>query len=393
MKKMGLLTLVFVSLALCTFGQEPALTSVAVAYQVNPAHTGTAQVTGFKLPPSVKWSVSLHGNASYPLILPGEVIVIDGGSGSFPSTLEALNSANGAIIWTQTVPSGYGGWVGAAYDNGMVFAVNYDTPGFNSGSMSAFSASDGHLIWTSSLPGQYLFTSPPTALNGIVYTGGAGVGGTVYALQESNGNLLWTGSVANGDTSSPAISGGSVYVSYVCPQTYRFQAKTGALLWSYSGACEGGGGDTAVVFKGLLYVRDVLFQSTSGLTFDTATNALVGGFNSQYAPAFSATTAFYTEPSSLTAVSLTTGGTLWTATPPGGESFACSPLVVNGNVLMGTGAGMLLGYSGATGQQKMSMNLGQPISCSEYFVVPQAGIGAGQGLIVVPASTELFALQ
>ena len=390
MKTFGSLALVLLGSAVCALAQDPALTSVSVAYQVNPAHTGSVQSTGVKPPLTVKWSVNLNGNASYPLILPGEVIVIDGGS---PSTLEALNAADGSVLWSQPVASGYGGWVGAAYDNGMVFAVNYETPGFSSGSMSAFSASTGDLLWTASLPNQYQFTSPPTAKNGIVYTGGAGVGGTVYALKETNGDLLWTGSVENGDTSSPAISGTSVYVSYACPQTYRFNAKTGALLWHYSGACEGGGGDTAVVYKGVLYVRDVFFQSTSGLTFSTTTNAQIGGFNSQYAPAFSGTTVFYTESSTLTAVNITTGATLWTANATGGESFTCSPIVVNGIVYMGTSSGTLLGYTVGKGTQKVSMSLGQPISCSEYFVVPQAGMGAGQGMLVVPAGAELFALQ
>jgi len=321
------------------------------------------------------------------------VIVIDGGDSSFPSTLEALDSSTGALVWAQPVQSGYGGWVGAASDNGMVFAVNYYSPISDSGSMSAFSAKDGHQIWTAGLPGQYLFTSPPTALNGIAYTGGAGIGGTVYAVREMDGTVLWTGSVQNGDTSSPAILGNGVYVSYACPQSYRFNAKTGAQVWYYSGPCEGGGGNTAVVYNGLVYVRDALFYSTNGLTLDATTGALVGGFNSVYAPAFSGSTAIYTESSSLTAVSLTTGNTLWTATPPVGDSFTCSPIVVNGTVVIGTGAGNLLAYSGTSGKQRLSMSLGQPISCSEYFVVPQAGMGAGQGLLVVPAGTELFALQ
>jgi len=126
---------------------------------------------------------------------------------------------------------------------------------------------------------------------------------------------------------------------------------------------------------------------------NATTGALVGGFNSQYAPAFSGTTALYTEPSAVTAVDLTTGGTLWTANVSGSESYSCSPIVVNGIVFTGTSTGMLRVYNLSTGQQGAAVNLGQPISCSEYFAVPQAGMGAGQGLVVVPAGTKLFALQ
>lgn len=393
MKTLALAALTFVCSTVCVLAQDPALTSVSVAYQINQAHTGAVQVTGLTLPLKVKWSVNLNGNASYPLVLPGEVIVIDGGNGTVPSTLEALNPTDGSVLWSQPVSSGYGGWIGAAYDNGMVFANNYDTPGFSSGSMSAFNSTTGDLVWTASLPGQYLFTSPVTAQNGIVYTGGAGVGGTVYALDETNGDLLWTGSVENGDTSAPAISGTGIYVSYACPQSYRFNAKNGTQMWHYSGACEGGGGDTAVVYKGLVYVRDVFFESTDGLTLNATTGATVGSFNSQYAPAFNGTTAFYTESNTLTAVNLTTGTTLWTVNASGGTSFTCSPIVVNSIVYMGTSAGTLVGYTANTGKQKVSLTLSQPISCSEYFVVPQSGMGAGQGLLVVPAGTELYAFQ
>jgi outer membrane protein assembly factor BamB len=378
--------------ALFTFAQAQALPG-SVAYQVNQAHTGAINITGLERPLQVKWSVTLNGTASYPLILLGEVIVIDGGNETAPSTLEALSATDGSILWSQPVQSGYGGWVGAAYDNGMVFAVNYDTPGFSSGSMSAFSATTGALLWTSALPGQYQFTSAPTAMNGIVFTGGAGEGGTVYALSESDGKLLWTQGVENGDTSAPAIVGDGVYVSYVCPQAYRFNGKTGDRVWYYAGGCEGGGGDTAVVYDGLVYVRDIYNYATSGITLNAATGALVGGFNSQYAPAFSGSSAFYTEASSLTAVDLTTGNTIWSVAPSSGASFSCSPIVVNSIVFMGTSTGTLLGYDAHTGKQGISMNLGQAISCSEYFVVPQAGMGAGQGMIVVPAGTAVYALQ
>jgi outer membrane protein assembly factor BamB len=71
--------------------------------------------------------------------------------------------------------------------------------------MEASSASTGHVRWAIQLPLQYAFSSPPTAGNGYVYTGGAGSGGTVYAVNETTGALKWTGAVENGDNSSPAV--------------------------------------------------------------------------------------------------------------------------------------------------------------------------------------------
>jgi len=76
-----------------------------------------------------------------------------------------------------------------------VFTVNY------SGTLTAFNAATGATDWSRALPGQSAFTSPPTAADGYVYTGGAGSGGTVYAVSEASGQIAWTAAVENGDDS------------------------------------------------------------------------------------------------------------------------------------------------------------------------------------------------
>jgi outer membrane protein assembly factor BamB len=68
-----------------------------------------------------------------------------------------------------------------AYDGGDVFALNYD------GVLTAFVAGTEHELWARQMPGQYAFTAPPTAYNGVVYVSGAGTGGTVYAVSEKSG--------------------------------------------------------------------------------------------------------------------------------------------------------------------------------------------------------------
>src|SRR5205823_14393774 len=110
-------------------------------------------------------------------------------------------------------------------------------------------------LWSVKRSGQYAFTSAPTASVGIVYVGGAGSGGTLYAISESAGNVLWTASVQNGDNSSPAVTAKGVYVSYACEQAYDFDPSSGALIWHHATGCEGGGRRTAVKHAGKLYVR------------------------------------------------------------------------------------------------------------------------------------------
>src|SRR5262249_11439650 len=147
-----------------------------------------------------------------------------------------------------------------------------------------------------------------TASNGILYVGGAGSGGTLYAVAESTGALVWTNAVENGDSSSPAVNARGVYVSYPC-QVYDFDPASGVPLWHYNGGCEGGGGRPPVLAGGKLYVRD----SPSDTIFDAADGSTLGTFTSAFAPAVTATTAFM----------LTGDGTLnWTDLQSGATTFS-----------------------------------------------------------------------
>lgn len=343
-----------------------------------------------KPPLTIKWSVDLPGTASYPIIAQSKVFVISSGP---PSTLYALDAATGATLWSQATPTGFGSWIGAAYENGKLFVVPNSNPSFGSGAMFAFAAGTGKQLWSANLPGQYSFSSAPTARNGTVYTGGAGSGGTVYAVSETNGLVLWTAGVANGDSSAPAVTQDGVYVSYVCPQTYRFDPTTGAQVWHYSGGCEGGGGESAAVYQGLVYARDLNASMSAGITLNANTGAPVGTFTSQYAPAFWSTTVIYTTADTLLAVNVSTGATVWTAVAPAGETYSCSPIIANGVVYAATSAGNLYGYVVATGNHAGAIALGAPVACGEYFAVPLVGLGANAGLLVVPAGGKVVALQ
>ena len=377
---------------------QSVTSDLAVTYQINARHTGATLISGLRPPLKIKWSVDLGATVSYPLIANGKVYVLAGCDGAGKVNLYALNGLTGAIDWGPIeILEGAYCWAAAAYDHGMVFVVpDSSSPFGSSGAMFAFDANDGHQIWSVLLSGQYLFSSPPTALNGIVYTGGAGVGGTVYAVRESDGTALWTGSVENGDSSSPVVTSSTVFVSYVCPQTYAFNAASGQQIWHYSGSCEGGGGNTSVLYAGSLYVRDVDAIPNSGLALDAVTGTVTSSFSSLFAPAFRGKTAFYTQSNTLAAVNILTGATVWTSAPRTGDSYTSAPIVVNDFVYIGTASGHLLGYEAATGKHVLSINVGAPISAYDGFTFgasPTAGLGAGQGLLVVPASTRVVALS
>ena len=373
------------TIAPLSFGQG------SLGFQITPDHQGALYFPSMDPPLTQVWSTFLGGGVvSYPIIVGTRIFVVVGYSNS---VLYALDAGTGKVLWAQQAPSGYGGWVGAAYDNGVLFAVPYDVPGLNNGAIFAYSAADGALLWRATLPGQSFFTSAPTAVNGVVYTSGAESGGTVYAVQESNGQLLWTQSVENGDSSAPAVTSDGVYVSYACPQTYKFNPTTGAQIWHFSGQCEGGGGDSVAIYDGQVYVRDLYNYPTDGITLNANNGIYSGGFNSHYSPAFWQGTAFYTEASTLTAVDLSTSQTLWTGMPQSGDSYSCAPIVVNGVVYAGTTAGNVYGYSATDGSTVFSTNVGQSISCTEYSEVPLPGLSAGNGMLLVPASSYLVAFR
>ena len=192
----SILLLVLSLIGLVTAGQAA---QPAVAYQLNPAHDGSVGLYGFTFPLARQWTVDLGQTVSYPLIASGRVFVTVADNSSPSRRLVALDQPTGAILWQQPLGGSY--WrVNAAYDNAGVFTVD------GSGLMQAWDAASGALRWRTQLPGQYFFSSAPTAVNGIVYVGGAGSGGTLYAVRETDGGIIWTASVENGDECSPAAT-------------------------------------------------------------------------------------------------------------------------------------------------------------------------------------------
>jgi outer membrane protein assembly factor BamB len=323
---------------------------LAVAYQIDVAHSGVQTDSELAPPLSRRWRATFPAQVSYPVIAEGKVFVTAGSTSNDATRtprLYALSQSTGAVVWSQTLPV-YWPRANAAYDNGRIFvAGNGLTPG-GSGVMLAYAADTGELLWRTELPFQWSFTTAPTAANGVVYTAGAGSGGTLYAVSESDGRLLAMQSVENGDQSSPALSDTGVFVSYACNQAYGFAQATLAPIWHFSGPCEGGGGKTVVYAGGRVYTRDFL-------------GSLV----------------------------------LWTFAGDG--QLNTTPLVLDAGsgrfVIVGSGLGNLYALDATTGQQVWSTYVGGPISGADEQngSEPLAGLAAGQGLLVVPAANTLSA--
>jgi outer membrane protein assembly factor BamB len=257
------------------------------------------------------------------------------------------------------------------------------------GMLHQFDGATGALGWSRQMPVQWAFSSAPTYSNGVIYLAGAGDAGTVYAVDAATGTVNWTASVMNGDDSSPAVSDRGVYVSYACNNTYAFDPITGANLWTHFGTCEGGGGRTPVISSAIgLLARDFV---NGNLVFGLHSGKVLGSFRADPAPAVVGAVSYSVFLGQLTAHDHTAGRNLWTF--PTARPLTTAPIVVDGVVFVGDLGGNLFGVNAASGVQvwhaKLSTGIPRP---DEHIVTqPLTGLGAGDGLVVVPAGNVVTA--
>jgi outer membrane protein assembly factor BamB len=358
--------------------------TAAVAYQIDEAHTGGITGTGLTPPLTMAWSATLEGQISYPLIAEGKVFVTTSGTGvSYGTRLHALDAGTGQPAWDPIDLSGTYFWSNATYGQGTLYVVNFD------GLLRTYNAASGQPGWSVQLPGQYAFSSPPTYYQGTVYVGGAGSGGTLYAVNADNGQVRWSAPVENGDDSSPAVSDLGVFVSYACDQAYGFGLSTGNPLWHHQGPCEGGGGKTAALYQGKLYVRD--FEGN--LVLDAGLGGQTGMFQSSTIPAFQGGRGFFMTAGTLRGMDLDATTPAWSFAGDGGLTTA--PIVVDGYVYVGSDSGTLYAVRADSGQMAWSTPLGVAIGGPDEQNVssPLTGLAAAPGLLVVPAGSRLFAFH
>ena len=365
----------FTAALLAPAAASAASVDQATSYQLDPAHDGdqTAPIT---TPLSQVWSFSLPALtysgtvATQPLIANGLVYF------SINGTLYALNQANGQTTWSRSIGSTYD-VLNIAYDAGQVFATNF------SGTLTALNAATGAVNWTTTLPNQNDFDYPPVATNGYVYVNGGGEGGTMYAVAEANGQLAWTATDENGD-GSPAVDATGVYSTEVCGYDSAFAPFTGATLWSESGDCDGGGGDTATLAAGDVFARENVGGDT---ILSESTGATVGTFSSQTAPAVGGGVAYTIVGGQLVAVSDSGLGTnAWTFS--GSTTIDTAPLVVGSLIFTASSAGNVYAVNAADGSQAWTANVGAAIGGPGEY--DSGGISSGENTLLVPTSSALI---
>jgi outer membrane protein assembly factor BamB len=361
----------------------PAASADSVTYQIDAGHSGRATLDGFSGKLAPLWTQKFGGAISYPVIANGHVYVTV--AAGTATVLYALDPASGNPVWQVAIP-GENPVSSLAYDNGQIFILNM------SGLVEAFDASSGEQRWSSQLPREWFFPWPPVAVNGMVFIGGQGSAGQIYALKETSGHLAWTSFVS--DAGTPAAYGKIVAIASPCEEYYGFAQQTGESLWTDETLYSSGGGATPVYYDGQLFVRDFCLDFGNRIV-NAKTGVLKQTFKADLAPSF------FTLNGTDYIVALANGKL--SATPAGqsvplwsfkgdGE-LSTAPLVVDTFVVEGSASGKLYILNEADGTKVATYRLGMPIPAPQEGSEdqPLTGLGAADGLLIVPAGSQLVA--
>jgi PQQ-like domain len=209
-------------------------------------------------------------------------------------------------------------------------------------------------------------------------------------VSAQDGTVKWSTPNAGGDQSSPAVTTTGVYVSYSCNNAWAISPSTGAVIWHHTSSCFGGGGRTPAFYNGRVYIRD---SGLASLALDSGTGIPVAEIHSLPAPAFHGSTGFFLNISTLEAREISSGTLKWSFTGDG--SLSSPPIVVNGTVYIGSTSGKLYALNESTGTNVWTGTVGAAVNRpdEQNLSEPLTGLGAGEGLIVVPASNLVVAYQ
>lgn len=358
----------------------------AVAFQINPEHSGSISFDSLSLPATSAWSVDVGGTPSYALIADGRVFVTsqsEVGTQS-QSELVALDQATGATVWGPiTLP----GPLSAAYDNGAVFVST-------GAQIQAYDAQTGAMKWSVSASLGKSFMSV-VAANGLVYAPSNSNNILTTAFKEDTGLVMWRQSHLQSSL-YPTVTVDGVYVSGV-GFTADLDPATGDIIWQNEPAYSNGHDTISPEVDGILYSPNTAeVGSDNGTEFDADTGAVLGGFNTYYVPAIGARTGYFLNGNllgggTLSAVDLATGTVLWTFTGDG--QLMSSPILVDQYVFVESSSGNLYALDAASGSAVWQQNVGATIPAGVGWGqdIPTTGLSAGDGLLVAPAGTRVTA--
>jgi outer membrane protein assembly factor BamB len=283
-----------------------------------------------------------------------------------PTTVRHLGS-----LWSYTTA---GRLDSPAVVYGMVYAGSED------GYVYALNAVTGRLAW------RYLTSPPiessPAVSGGVVYVDTYD-DGTIYALNAATGSLEWSRVLGGFDTPSPVVVDGLVYVGTGSGMLYALKAATGTVEWSFDTMTSGIASSPAVA-GGVVY-----FGSDDGCVY--ALNATTGtrewrtctGGVVQSSPTVVAGVVYIgSYDDDVYALNASTGAVEWTYTTGGGVYG--SPAVAGGVVYIGSIDGKVYALDALTGAREWSF-----IADDRVFASP----AVANGVVYIGGDPDLYALK
>ncbi len=124
-----------------------------------------------------------------PLATDGEIVFC----GAWDKFLYAINAMDGRLVWKAQCTEksfAYSPAIGQpVVDGNRVFVPSNDNQ------LHAFDCKTGSILWKATAPGDKFGYPSPAVDRGVIYSGGLGGNGDVYALSVRTGTLLWRTSV------------------------------------------------------------------------------------------------------------------------------------------------------------------------------------------------------
>jgi polyvinyl alcohol dehydrogenase (cytochrome) len=283
-------------------GQNPANTRDAAAETtISPSNVANLKV---------KWSFTANGDVNQtPAVANGVAYITDHGTTSKPSTLWAINSSTGQVIWSHSISS-YTGIAGdtsrstPTVTNGMLILGDQAPLTSNAGAwLFAVSQSTGSLLWKTQIDSNpsAVATSSPSVFGSLAIVGvssdeeqkaGSLPGypcctfrGSVVAVDTSTGHIVWKTYMTPDNGGKPGgYSGDAVWGSSpaIDALNFRVYVGTGNAYTVPAGTCAAPGQtgctppvaadhDDSIVALNLL--TGAIIWATPTLTSDTFTTA------------------------------------------------------------------------------------------------------------------------
>ncbi len=145
------------------------------------------------------------------------------GRNPYENVLNGINVASIDVDWTFTTAGALTS--SPAVSAGTVYVGSADDY------LYAINATTGALVWKFKT-GNSIVDSSPAVANNTVYIGSTD--NSVYAVNATTGVQVWKFATSNTVLSSPAVAGGVVYVGSYDNSLYAINATSGAQVWKFA---------------------------------------------------------------------------------------------------------------------------------------------------------------